>query len=86
MKISIGSPVEDPSESDGEGKNPKSYDKYQLDDAVNTLSKAESIKNNAHFMKHVQKHAAKKVKEFSSIADLKNAYKNMSDDEKKEGE
>lgn len=51
------------------GKN--DFHEYEVDDALNTLRRAEEIKGNEHLMKHVHKHAKKKIKEIKSISDLK---------------
>lgn len=52
-------------------------EKYEIEDAANTLLRAEDIKKDKRLMPHVQAHLTKKVKAIQSIADLKEARNRM---------
>lgn len=57
-------------------------ERYEIEDAARTLTKAEEIKNNKNLMPHVHKHLQKSMKHIaSSVADLKAMSKRMNDKE-----
>lgn len=55
----------------------KKPEKYEIEDAANTLMRAEEIKKDKHLMPHVHAHLNKKVKAIRSIADIKEARNQM---------
>lgn len=55
-------------------------EKYEIESAADTLTRAEEIKKDKRLMPHVKKHLAKKVKAISSIAELRDHAKSMQDD------
>lgn len=59
-------------------KNEKPQD-YEIEDAANTLMRAEKIKKDKRIMPHVHKHLENKVKEIRSIQDIRDAAKEMSE-------
>lgn len=59
---------------------------YEIEDAANTLMKAEEIKKNKKLMPHVHKHLQKKAKAISSIKGLREHIKSMQDEEASEPE
>lgn len=67
-------------------KGKKDFHEYEIDDALHTLQRAEEIKGNEHLMKHVHKHAKKKIKEIRSIADLKKVRQEKADEENSKDE
>lgn len=65
-------------QSFAEAPSPKKSDvpeQYEIENAADTLTKAEEIKKNKKLFPHVQKHLAKKVKTISSIAELRKHVK-----------
>lgn len=67
----------------GESKEPHDY---EIEDAANTLMKAEEIKKNKKLMPHVHKHLQKKAKAISSVQGLRDHIKSMQDEESQESE
>lgn len=59
---------------------------YEIEDAANTLTRAEEIKKNKKLMPHVHKHLAKKAKAITSIQGLRDHIKSMQADEDSEAE
>jgi hypothetical protein len=57
-------PMEEPGES-------KEFEKYELEDAVNTLQKAMEIKHNEALMKAIEPMLERKKKAITSIDDLR---------------
>lgn len=76
MKADMSAKAVDP--SDEEDREPH---QYEIEDAANTLTKAEEIKKNKKLMPHVHKHLQKKAKAIHSIQGLRDAAKSMQDDE-----
>jgi len=77
--------MDQPVSPKSEGQN-KKIDKYEVDDAVRTLLRAEDIKSNKELMKLVGPELAKQHKNISkvrSIADIR-ARANAGDDESSE--
>ncbi len=54
-----------------EKKENSKPEKYEIENAVNTLLRAEEIKNDKRLMPHVHKHIQKKKAAISSLAELK---------------
>lgn len=67
-------------------KEEKSFDKYEVEDGLRTLIKAEEIKANKALMKEISAHAGSMKKVISSLSDLKKAYKDVVAKEKSEGD
>ncbi len=59
----------------------KGYDKYELDNAVETLQRAEEIKADKKLMKALGPHLAKKVKAITSVAQLREVGRKKTLDE-----
>lgn len=59
------------------------YEKYNVESWADSIIRAEEIKADKQKMKYVSQLLDKKVKAISSLADIKNAYKEM--DEEEEG-
>lgn len=57
------------------------FDKYECEEALRTLTKAEEIKADPELMAQVQKLAEKQKKAISSIADLKLRASQIADEE-----
>lgn len=66
MKQPLGK-VSKPSLAENENGEPQ---QYEVEDAANTLMKAEDIKNNKKLMPHVHKHLAKKKKAMEKISSI----------------
>jgi hypothetical protein len=49
---------------------PKKYDKYEIESAVDSLLRAEEIKKDEGLMKHVRKQAGKKVAALQGFAEV----------------
>ena len=60
------------------------FDDYEIEDAVATLERAEQIKADSEKMKYVKECMENKMdaskKAYKSISDMREEYKNMSDD------
>ena len=64
---------------EGKGDKPQ---QYEIEDAANTLMRAEEIKRNKKLMPHVHRHLKKKKHIISSISELRaSRQKMMSDDD-----
>lgn len=50
------------------------FDKWEVEDALRTLQRAEEIRKDEKLMKEVVKFGKEKIKEIRSISDLKTAY------------
>lgn len=79
MKMEVsGDPVK-------EEKEYGDYDKYEIESAARTLKEAEEIKADKEKMKYVKMCMEKQVKAvnkaYKSIADMREDYKNMKDDD-----
>lgn len=57
------------------------YDKYEIENCMDTLIRAEEIKQDPEKMKQVSKLMGKKKKAISSIDDLRAAAQEVEDDE-----
>lgn len=64
-------------------KEPKddTPDKYEIEDGVRTLERAEEIKNDKRLMPHVHKHIGKKLKSLKDLRALAGKKKNEEDAE-----
>lgn len=60
-------------------KKSKKPEDYEVENWADTLMKAEDIKGDPEKMGHVQRHLAKKQKAIRSIADLRQAAKDLKD-------
>lgn len=56
-------------------------DKYEIEDGVRTLERAEEIKNDKRLMPHVHKHIGKKLKSLKDLRSLAGKKKNEEDAE-----
>ena len=56
------------------------YEDYEVEGWVDTLMRAEEIKNDPEKMKYAEMCIKKKKKAINSIADLRDRYKEMSDE------
>lgn len=57
------------------------FEKYKVEDAFRDIERSEVHKQDSDLMEQVQILAKKKVKAISSIADLKNRRKELSEDD-----
>ena len=78
MKNEVASP------SQPDKKEYGKFDKYEVDNAVDTLLRAEEIKGNADLMTHVEKCLAKKYRAIQSVRDLKDAAKELDEEDDEE--
>ncbi len=63
-----------------EPKN-KGPDKWEIENAADCLLRAEEVKSNKKLFALAQEHLGKKAKQIRSIQDIRDAAKNMSEDE-----
>lgn len=63
-----------------EPKQSKELDKYELDNHVDTLVKAHEITSDKDLHEKVKAHASKKAKKLTSVAQLRQLAKEMSED------
>lgn len=59
---------------------------YEIEEAANTLMKAEEIKKNKKLMPHVHKHLSKKKAAITSVQGLRDKLKELQSEESGEGE
>ena len=56
------------------------FDKWEVEDALRTLQRAEEIRKDEKLMKEVMKMGKLKIKEIRSITELKSAYQNLDEE------
>lgn len=57
------------------------FDKWEVEDGLRSLERAEEVRNNKDLLIQVQKLAKKKIKEISSIAELRELPGKMDEDD-----